>query len=281
MQSQDAVQVLKNTHEILLQLLKVNQSWVANSKATKDVVLSTEYELNKTEQQLAENEKNVEVTQSYFNFLLNRELNSTIIKDSTLSEPSLEQQDLTSITQTALRQRQELAQLQNGMRASEQIIYLNKGNALLPKINVVGDVGYQGYYYTFGSDQQYWLVQFGLTWDLFKGGEKRTRVQQARIDYQVMENKMEQTKKQIELQVIQSHYELKSARLAYQASQSGMRSAEKSFQIIQSKYNEGAALLIEFLDAENKYTTARLTHSINRYELLRKAAALQKTISNL
>lgn len=281
LQSDEALRILKNTHSLLEELLKINQSLVANSKATKDVVLSTEYELNKTEQQIAESEKNNQVAQSYFNFLLNRELNSSIDKDSTLSVAGTDQSEIPALTDMALKQRQELAQLQSSLKASEQVVGLNRGNAFLPKINVVGDVGYQGFSYTFGSDQRYWLVQFGLTWDIFKGGEKRSRVQQARIDYQILENKMDQLKKQIELQVIQSHYDLQSARQAYAASQSGVRSAQKSFQIIQSKYKEGAAILIEYLDAQNKYTTAQLTNSINQYELLRKAAALQKTINNL
>ncbi|MBS1491200.1 MAG: TolC family protein [Bacteroidetes bacterium] len=281
LQGLDAVQILKNTRNILLQVQKVNQSLVANAKATKDIVLNTEYQLVKTEQQQVANEKNVEVARSYFNFLLNREFNSPILKDTLLSASLSDSEEISTLTKTALSQRQEIIQLQNGLHANEQLIYLNKGNALFPKVNVVGDIGYQGFYYTFGSSQQYWLVQFGLTWDLFKGGEKKARVQQARIDYRVTENKMEQMKKQIELQVIQSHYELKSARQAYRASQQGERSAEKSFEIIRSKYSEGAALLIEFLDAQNNYTTAQLTRSINQYELLRQAAALQKTISNL
>ncbi len=281
LQSDDVIRILKNTHSTLEELLKVNQSLVANSKATKDVVLSTEYELNKIEQQIAESEKNNQVAQSYFNFLLNRDLNSAITKDSALTVITTGDEEIPALTNLALKQRQELVQLQNGLRASEQVLSLSKGNSFLPKINAVGDIGYQGFNYTFGSDQQYWLVQFGLTWDIFKGGEKRSKVQQARIDYQVMENKMEQLKKQIELQVIQSHYELQSARQAYLASQSGVKSAQKSFQIIQSKYKEGAAILIEYLDAQNKATTAQLTNSINQYELLRKAAALQKTINNL
>jgi outer membrane protein TolC len=281
LQSDEVLRILNNTHSILEELLKVNQSLVANSKATKDVVLSTEYELNKTEQQIAESEKNSQVAQAYFNFLLNRELSASIDKDSTLTITDSGQQEIPALTDIALKQRQELIQLQNGLRASEQVIGLSKGNAFLPKINAVGDIGYQGFNYTFGSDQQYWLVQFGLTWDIFKGGERRAKVQQARIDYQVMENKMEQLKKQIELQVIQSHYELQSSRQAYVASQSGVKSAQKSFQIFQSKYKEGAAILIEYLDAQNKFTTAQLTNSINQYELLRKAAALQKTINNL
>ncbi len=281
LQSDEALRVLKNTRSLLFELLKINQRLVANAKATKDVVLNTEYELNKTEQQIAENEKNIEVAQAYFNFLLNREMNASVEKDSTLTTSISDQQEISALTNTALQQRQELQQIQNGLRANQQLIGLSRGNAFLPKINLVGDVGYQGFYYTFGSDQQYWLVQFGLTWDIFKGGEKRAKTQQARIDYQVMENKMEQLKRQIELQVIQAHYELKSARQAYVASQSGVRSAEKSFQIIKAKYNEGQAILLEYLDAQNKFTVSQLTNSINQYELLRKAAALQKTISNL
>jgi outer membrane protein len=281
LQSGDALNILKNTRKILLELLKINQSLVANAKATKDVVLNTEYELNKTEQQIAENEKNYQVAQAYFNFLLNREMNSSIEKDSTLSMPIIDIEGITSLTSKALQQRHELHQLQNGLRASDRIISLSKGNAYFPKINVVGDVGYQGFNYTFKSDQQYWLVQFGLTWDIFKGGEKRARTQQARIDYQVTENKMEQLKKQIELQVIQAHYELESTKQAYTASQSGVKSAEKSFQIIRAKYMEGQAIMLEYLDAQNKFTIAQLTNSINQYELLRKSAALQKTISNL
>jgi outer membrane protein TolC len=96
-----------------------------------------------------------------------------------------------------------------------------------------------------------------------------------------MENKMEQLKKQIELQVIQAHYELKAAQQSYETSRSGVKSTERSFQIIQSKYKEGQAILLEYLDAQNKFTTAQLTHSINQYEVLRKSAALQKTINNL
>lgn len=280
LQSDEAVTILKNTHNTLQELLKVNISLVANAKATKDVVLSTEYELGKIEQQIAENEKNNEVAQAYFNFLLNRELNSAILKDSTLAFSKESTDEISALTSTALQQRQELQQVQNGLRASEQLISLNKGSAL-PRINVVGDAGYQGFNYTFKSDQQYWLVQFGLSWDIFKGGEKRAKTQQARIDYQVMENKMEQLKKQIELQVIQAHYELKAARQSYETSQRGVRSTERSFQIIQAKYKEGQAILLEYLDAQNKYTTAQLTHSINQYEVLRKSAALQKTINNL
>jgi outer membrane protein TolC len=281
LQSEEALVILGKTKNLLQELLKVNTSLVANAKATKDVVLNTEYELSKLEQQIAENEKNNQVARAYFNFLLNRDLETSIAKDTAVMSTSTNNVNLEQLTQEAISNRQEVKQLEGGLRANEQLVGLQKGNALWPKVNVVGDIGYQGFQYKFDQPQQFYLVQFGLSWDLFKGREKKTRVQQARIDQSVLENKMQQLKKQIELQVIQSHYELETARQAYAASQSGVRSTERSFQIIRSKYNEGQAILLEYLDAQNKLTTARLTQSINHYELLRKEAALHKTLSNL
>jgi outer membrane protein len=280
LQSEEALKVLVETRGFLVELLKVNQKLVANHKATKDVVLGAEYEINKIDQQLAETAKNNEVAKAYFNFLLNRDLGSEIIVDSTLVS-SGESQTLDELRERALTQRQEIRQLQRGLAASGQVVELNRTTALLPKINVVGDIGYQGFQYKFDNSQQYALVQFSLSWDLFRGGEKRAKTQQARIDYQVVENKMEQLRRQIELQVIQTHYEREASEQAWVTAQSGVRAAEKNFQIIRSKYDEGQAIMLEYLDAQNKWTTARLTQSLRLFDLLRAEAALQKTIASI
>ena len=280
LQSEEALKVLTETRVFLAELLKVNQKLVANQKATKDVVLSAEYEINKIDQQLAEAAKNHEVAKAYFNFLLNRDLIAEVIIDSTLVSSS-DTESLDQLRELALSQRQEIKQLQRGLAASGELVELNRKSALLPKINVVGDIGYQGFEYKFDNSQQYALVQFSLGWDLFRGGEKRAKIQQARIDYQVVENKMEQLRRQIELQVIQTHYERQASEQAWTTARSGVRSAEKNFQIVRSKYNEGQAILLEYLDAQNKWTTARLTQSIRLFDLLRAEAALQKTIASI
>ena len=281
LETEASLKILHQTRSILQELLKINQRLVANEKATKDVVLTTDYELDKLEQQLAEAEKNNAVARSYFNFLLNRDLNMDIEQDTVFINSVAAKYDLQDLKTTALDNRQELKQTQGGLDATNEFTTLNKASMVLPKISVVGDAGYQGYYYKFNSDQRYWLVQFSLTWDIFKGGEKRARVQQAKIDYRIAENRMEQLKKQIELQVIQSYHELEAAQRSFATSLSGVKSTERSFQIVRSKYAEGQAIMLEYLDAENKLTTARLTQVINTYELLRKEAALQRTIANL
>ena len=281
LQSEESLIIYEKTKVLLTELLKINQKLVSNDKATKDIVLNAAYELDKVEFQLAQTKKNNQVAKSYFNFLLNRDLSLPIDKDSTIRSSLSEQPELTLLTETALNQRQEIKQLQGALQTNEHVIGLAKGNAYLPKINAVGDLGYQGFKYKFDNPQQYWLVQFSLSWDLFKGGEKRIKMQQAKLDYQVVENKMTQLKKQIELQVIQGYYDLEATEQSYLAAQSGIRNAEKSFQIVRAKYVEGQALLIEYLDAQNRLTTARLAETIGAYEVLRSEAALQKTIANL
>jgi outer membrane protein len=281
LQTEESITIYEETHQLLTELLKLNQKLVANDKATKDVVLNAAYELDKVQFQTAQARKNNQVAKSYFNFLLNRDLSAAIEKDSTIRTTLTVQEELSSLTEAALNQRQEIKQLQSALQANEQVISLSKGNAYLPKINFVGDIGYQGFKYTFDSPQKYWLVQFSLSWDIFKGGEKKTKIQHARLEYQVTENRMAQLKKQIELQVIQSYYDLEATEQSYRAAQSGIKNAEKSFSIVRTKYAAGQALLIEYLDAQNKFTNASLAETIGAYEMLRSEAALQKTIANL
>lgn len=281
LQSVEAFQILARSRETLLELVKINQRLVANQKATRDVVLTAEYELNKVDQQLAEAQKNLDVTQAYFNFLLNRDLAMPIVRDTTLSTVGRLSDSLDDLKATALAQRQEVKQVQSGLLASNNVVALNRNTAILPKLNVVGDIGYQGFEYKFNGDQQYWLVQFSLSWDLFKGGERKARTQQARLDYQVAENKLEQLKKQIELQVIQAYQERAAAQQAYVTSSSGVSSAEKNLQIIRARYLEGQALLIEYIDAQNKFSSAQLVEKIRLFDLLRSEAGLQKTIAAL
>ncbi|HZY81215.1 MAG TPA: TolC family protein [Cyclobacteriaceae bacterium] len=281
LQTEEALKVLMETRGFLTELVKVNQKLVANQKATKDVVLGAEYELNKIDQQLAEAAKNHEVSKSYFNFLLNRDLTASVIVDSTLVSGGSQTESIEQLRLLALSQRQEIKQLQGGLTASERIVELNRASSMLPKINVVGDIGYQGFEYKFDNSQQYAMVVFSLSWDIFKGGEKKAKTQQARLDYQVAGNKMEQLRRQIELQVIQSHYDRQASEQAWITAQAGVKSAEKNFQIIRSKYNEGQAILLEYLDAQNKYTTSKLTQSLRLFDLLRAEAALQKTIASI
>ncbi len=281
LESHQAVKIFKETSTVLQALYKVNQALVMNDKATADVVSSASVEVSKVDKEIANAARNYQSAKAYFNFLLNREADAEIQLDSTLLSAGIKKYELGELTNQAIVNRQEIQQAKGGMSATGYLVNLSKSNAALPNLSVVGDLGAQGNEYKFNSDQRYWLVQFNLTWDIFTGGKKQAKTQQAKIDYQLADTRYQQLKKQIELQVIQAYYDLESAQKSFEASQSAVINSERSFKIISAKYKEGQAILLEYLQAQNNWTNAKLSQSISTFELLRKESELQKTIAIL
>jgi outer membrane protein len=281
LQTEEAISILESTRQFVNELVALNRKLVANDKITRDALLTSEYELAKVEQQLSEAEKNNQTAQAYFNFLLNRDWSANIQKDSALVSGVIDTQTIETLAGQAVTNRQEIKQLEGARRANDVVLDMNQANQYWPKLSAVADLGYQGFEYKFNNEQQYALMQFNLTWDLFRGLERKAKTRQAEIDQQLLDNRLDQTKKLIELEVVQSHQELRASEKSFIAAQSGVRSAERALQIVNARYREGQALLIELLDAQNKLTLAQLNQSVTRFELLRKEAALQKAVAGI
>ncbi|WP_421827653.1 TolC family protein [Larkinella sp.] len=276
LQTLDAFRIYDNNRAVLRELGRLNEKLVANNVATKDVVTSTRYEISKIDQQLAVADKNRQSAKAYFNFLLNRDLTADIQVDSLLTRtlppapPALGE-----LQQTALQSRQELKQLGGSLRASQNAIKMNEASLKLPNVYVGGNAGFQGFGYTF-SNQAYVVGQVGLSWDLFKGYEKRSKVQQAKIQTELVQTKMTEVEKQIQLQVLQAYYELDAANESLNATQTGLANAEQTFRLVDSKYRNGQALLVEYLRFQNDRLTAQIQQVLTRYDVLLKRAALDR-----
>jgi outer membrane protein len=276
LQTLDAFRIYDNNRTVLRELARLNEKLVNNNVATKDVVTSTRYEISKIDQQLAVADKNRHSAKAYFNFLLNRDLTADIQVDSLLTRtlppapPAL-----SDLQQTALQSRQELKQLGGSLRASQNAIKLNEASIKLPNVYIGGNAGFQGFGYTF-SNQAYVVGQVGLSWDLFKGYEKRSKVQQAKIQTEIVQTKMTEVEKQIQLQVLQAYYELDAANESLAATQNGLINAEQTFRLIDSKYRNGQALLVEYLRFQNDRLTAQIQQVLTRYDVLTKRAALDR-----
>jgi len=279
LQSLDAIRILTNSRGVLNELARLNEKLVSNNVATKEVLSSARYEISKLDQQLAGATKNRESARAYFNFLLNRDLTATVAVDSLLTRVLPQQPEtMAALQQTALRGRQELAQLGGSLRAAETAVKLNEANARVPNLYVGGNAGFQGFGYTF-SHQAYVVAQLGLQWDLFRGYEKRSKIQQAKIQTNALQTRVQELRQQIQLQVLQAYYDLDAANESLAATQSGIANADASFRVIDSKYRNGQALLIEFLRYQNDQLTAHLQHALTRTDVLIKRAALDRAVA--
>lgn len=267
--------IYQRTEGLLNEVLRTNQKLVKNDKSTSEIVYGAEYEIAKLQNDKAEAYKNKKTAQAYFNFLLNRNLEENIELDSTILVKEIPTEDLVSLEMQALAQRAELQQVKSGMNANLLQIELNKASKY-PKVNVVGDLGYQGFGYKFDNTQDFWLVNFSLEWNLFKGKQNKRKIEQAQIEQSKLETRYTELEQQIKLQVQRAFYELQAFQKNIQANESGLRSAERNYNLTKKKYEQGQARYIELVETQTKYTNAQLALSLAQYNFLIKKVELQR-----
>jgi outer membrane protein len=282
LQTLEVVKILDNSNSILNELVKLNKKLVSNNTATKDVVFSAEYEVSKLQQQKIEAVNNTKVAAAYFNFLINRNLDAGIDVDSLLlgSEKGIDEGSglLMNLKQTALTNRSELKQLDQSLSAARYAVTMQQKAAAIPSFYFGGNAGFQGFGYTF-QNQAYMVGQVGLQWDIFKGYERKSKIQQAKIQTELLQTKKSEVEKQIELQTTQAYYDYATAGEAQRVSSDALTNASQYFKVIDSRYKNGNVLMIEYLKAQNDVQTARLQQVIAKYDVLIKKSVLDKTIA--
>ncbi|RDB04059.1 TolC family protein [Runella aurantiaca] len=279
LQASEAIKILGNAQKTLNELVRLNQKLVNNNVLTKDAVIGAEYEISKLNQQLAVATKNRETAKAYFNFLLNRELSAEVVVDSTNLIPAAAYESLDKLSESALQNRQELNQLDQSILASKTAITLQEKAAKRPSVFIGGNTGFQGFGYTF-NQQAYGVAQLGLTWDLFKGYERKSKIQGAKIQTELLKTKKLEVEKQIELQVTQAFLELQATRENLKLVQDGVNKATQYFSVIDSRYRNNNVLYIEWIKAQNEVVTAQLQQSLARFDVLIKESLLNKVTAH-
>ena len=271
------VHVLKltdKTSELLKENIRVNERLFANDKITIDNVYRSKAEMSKLEQNIAEAVKYNKSAKAYFNFLLNKPLESDIeISDET--KISFTETELQYSTENAINNREELYMLKSYENVNDYNLKMNKFSKA-PNLIAVVDYGFQGEEYKFTSDDDFIMASLVLSWDLFKGFQNKSKIRQATIDKQIIETKYKEAENQIRLQVINSFYELEAAEKAITAAEQEKLSAVKSFEIINKKHKEGQANLIQFIDARTTMTNAEYKVIITIYDYKIKYAEFER-----
>lgn len=276
LQTLEAQKIYQVSRSLLTDFVKFNEKLVSNNVATKDVVYSAEYEVSKLDQQIGTLDKNRQSVQVFLNYLMNRDFSTEIIADTNLVNGYIGFPiSLSQAKEDALKNRQEISQISTNIKVSENAVKLQQMNAIRPQVFVGGNMGFQGFGYTF-KNQAYAIGQLGLSWDIYHGYEKKSKIQQAKIQKNILDTKLEEVKQQIQLQVSQAYFELEAAKKSLITAQDGTKKAEKYFKIVESRYRNGQSIMIEYLRASDDIITARLQESIAKYDILVKQAALDK-----
>lgn len=265
-------QIYEETLPLLEEILRVNERLVANDKATREVIYAAEHEISKLAQQQAQALRQAQMAKANVNFLINQPLETDIEIDSSLQVLRMST-DLAELETAAIQGRQELRQIGLAQAANTEAVEMNRF-AWLPQVNAVLDVGFQGFGYNWGQDQDFWLGQVSLQWDLFQGGQRKARTQQARIDQEILGQQRNQVQQQMQLQVQEAYYKLTESNSAVEAASAGVSSAKQAYRLTEKKYKQDQANFLELTDARTRLTQARLSLAIANYDLLIQQAEL-------
>jgi outer membrane protein TolC len=267
--------LLKNTRELLEENLRVSQSLFENHKATEEVVYRSRAELSRLEREQAEAEKNCKLAASYFNFLLNRPLETGIEIQPLKEKPAFKTYAAAKLIARALEKREEFLQVRKAIEAAHHAASLHAASKL-PTLSAVLDYGFQGENYRFTGEDDYWMGSLAMSWNLSRGGQDAAKEKQARLRQKQLEIQRQELENQIRLQVTEAFYSLEVAKKTVASTQDTLESREQAFFIISKKYRQGMVPQIEYIEARNAATNAGINNIIAIYDYYIQEARLER-----
>lgn len=278
LKARSSVEIVAASEALLRENLRVNQSLFSNGKITEDLVLRAKAELLDVEQQQRDAMNLASQAQSYFNFLLNRELRLAIEPSSPPANVTAADAALEQLWSSALDRRPEIAQVEQLRRASEEQVRIARKQKW-PTLSLGLDGGTQGEDYRFGDGYNFGTASLIFTWRIFDGGGDTARVHQARVAEKQFVLRQEEIAQQIRLEVQQAYDRLMTARDSLATAAARVDAARAAFRIASRKRDEGVISQVEFIDARSALTGAELNHNVTRFNVLARRAELEYATS--
>jgi Outer membrane protein len=278
LKARNSVEIVSASAALLQENLRVNESLFANGKVTEDQVLRAKAELLAVLQQQRETENLATQAQSFFNFLLNRELPASIQPSSPPTAAARSESALPLLWTQALDKRPEVARVDQLRRAAEEQANVARKQQW-PVLTLALDAGTQGEQYRFGADNNFGIASLVFTWRLFDGGGDSARARQAHATERQLVLRKEEIAQQIRLEVQQAFDRLTTARDSLTTAAARADAARAAFRIASRKRDEGVINQVEFIDARSALTSAELNHNVTRFEVLARRAELEYATS--
>ena len=272
----EGLKILAETEQLLNDVLNFNKKLIKYDKATPDVLSDVEFQIANLNSQRAMLLEQQELAKSYFNLLLNRPLDAEISVDvNVLLEKLSDYEELAVLKSNALQSRQEFRKLD----VAAAVNALNKkriDGEKKPTLGISGGIGLQTEAFNFDNGGPLFTLGLGMNWNILDGGLRRKKMEEIQIDLQLLDNDRKRLAQQVEIQVTQIFYKLRSLQMQIQSEEVAVRSARKSYTAIEKRYKNDKAILIELLQAQNRLTTSELSRALTKYDYLIQLAELKK-----
>jgi outer membrane protein len=267
-----AVKIYESSLELVSKNVEVNESLLKNGKSLPANVMRSRSEAEQVKAELNSAKARVSTARKYFNFLLNRDLNSEILEEQLPSRIAENGTDVSS-------QREELSMLKTAIEIQESTVELARLSRL-PKVNVFFDIGSQASDWRFNNDSRYYLAGLQLSVPLFQGFRNNVQIRKSQLDVKRYSLELENTEARLEVAASIARENLATTIQNHQAALEQVKSARSYFHLIDKGYQQGVNSLIEYIDARSQLTSSELQLNLRQYEMLTAAAQLERETSS-
>ena len=279
LKARSSTDIVAASETLLRENLRVNQSLFDNGKVTEDQVLRARAELLQVEQQKRETANLASQAQSWFNFLLNRDLLAPIEAAPAPNTAAQRDSALEQLWTEALQRRPEISQVKHLAQASAEQVAISRKQRW-PTLSLGIDAGSQGEDYRFGDGYNFSTASLIFTWKIFDGGGDTARLHQAEVAQRQSVLRQEEVAQQIRLEVQQAFDRLQTARDSLSTAQARAEAARAAFRIAARKRDEGVINQVEFVDARSTLTSAELNQNLTQFDVLARRAELEYATSS-
>lgn len=260
---ESAVSLVRKNHE-------VNESLFRNGKILQANVLRTKSELERVNAELNSANNQLINARHYFNFLLNRDLNSEV-HTQPLDSLSLVVDSVT----TPNGNREELQMVKISRDINQSALRMSRMSRL-PKINAFLDLGTQSEGWKYNDGTRYYLAGIQLSVPVFQGRRNDLAIRQNKLEIEKTDASISNTAKELEMATATANNKLKTTVANYTAARNQLQAADSYFRLVDKGYREGVNTLIEFLDARNQFTASALQLNIRQLEVLTAQAQVER-----
>ncbi len=255
LQSIEGIKIYEDALKLVKENERVNQSLFKNEKINRTAVLRSENEVIRIESNLQTAKQTSNNAKSYFNFLINQQLDSEIEADN--QNELLPEAMVSENTQN----REELAKLGLAKELNGNVSKLTQ-SYWFPKLSAFADVGFQDFDFEINKDSRYYFAGVALEWNIFSGNKNKYKLRQVEEDNKKISSQIDNVKQQLLLQFQVTQNNLQSALEQFKANKNQKESAKNYNDDITKLYKEGQAIYIELLDAQNQWVNAQLNTNI-------------------
>ena len=268
-------ELLNATRGLVEENLRVSEVLHANDKVTEDAVWRSKTEIRKVDFQIADAEKQYQMSKRKFNQLLNRTLTDSI-HINVMEEVEIR---LNINEYSNFKNREELEQVLVAQNVAHQQGKLASANNI-PNFYLALDAGFQGTSYAFDSESDYFLASAVMSWNLFSGFKNSSQKQKAKIEQERLRIRYKDIANGIQLQVEDARLEFEKSNLNYATTVAAEAESKANFKIVNRKFEEGLANQVELIDARTFMTNASAENIIARYDLLISKAAFERATAS-